>query len=252
MEPEVTLNWLSNPNLLALEELPAFFGKNGKGYEKGGIYFWIYVGESKRIAYIGETENFKNRFEEHLANALHGKYTAVDCQSDNNLDLQDYYERKSARGKKTYYEPKNIQISYPDDPDVNPKKVQIYSHDAMKKHADDIKEGIKKNLEYMKKLYFIFFGMNDVNNTDRRKIEALFMLLLLTKLKNKKEKHKPCPFSDNGYYWGRVSLKPDLNHTYRLKFENEIPPILVEELGLGDSKEKKWNLKYDGEYVTPE
>ena len=264
----VTLNWLAEPDLtpLTLDKLPKFFEKHGK---TGGIYFWIHQGQrEQRIAYIGEAGCFQDRFlgdRGHISNALHGMYSAFECEDD----LLTAYAKCGAGN---YYNSVFGNSEFSENNKFSWGKLEYFTKVAenAQSYAEIIKAGIDRNVRYLEKMRFVFakttfteiWFPDDPNGkaSARKQIEGLFMLRLKERLAEnyKKDEYRQSGMNERYYYtptkrknffWGSTT-GPAVDVRYRMAHDNEseIDTTVLGELGL---EREDWVLKYNGKSVIP-
>lgn len=218
LKKKITLIWHKRE----LEELDNFFNKEGKGL--GGLYLWIFKGDPERktpdcIRYIGEAQNFKERFNTHFRNVAHGLYTAVNCKNYENLrnKYSDIADKKEGEADNLFYEPKNTEFIR-----ETLRKAKFKS-EILREYVNTVKDGIQLNLEGFLNCYFLFAEIAEIKSADisRKEVESIFMHK--TKVAYLGGIDKKCwwKWKENHAFWGTVSEKYDKNCQYT--FTNEFP-----------------------------
>lgn len=226
-EKNITLKW-HKP--YEFDELDNFFKKEGKGL--GGLYLWIFKGKPERIRYIGESQNFKKRFNDHFSNVAHGLYTAVNCKT--NEDLCKIYRKisekssKEAESKKLCYFPKNTKIIR------ETLQKAKFSRKTRQKYIKNVKKRIQLYLNNFLNCYFVFAEIEfaeikradvshkpKIKSAGRKKIESIFMhKTKKAYLGDVKKCWKDCK-NEKQALWGTVNQDYDKNCQY--KFMNIFP-----------------------------
>ncbi|MBO06502.1 MAG: hypothetical protein CMI58_05670 [Parcubacteria group bacterium] len=131
----------------------------------GGIYAWIFNGKPPRVAYIGETGNYFNRFaKDHFQNILSGRWSTYKVPEE-----QDFIKFicQNVVGKK--YEKIKDEKKY----------YRTYSLDAkefnFKDHFFDM-DYLSMHREFLFNLKFAFASMPDKDKAIRKDIEAILII----------------------------------------------------------------------------
>ena len=208
---QLTLSW---SRVYEINELSKAFAQDLKN--KGGLYLWVEGKSNPRVSYIGEAENFENRFKEHFKNIIHGLYTAV---PENNDDLLDSYYKLLKNEECKYYHPKSIVFSENFEREIE-------------REIKKIKEGIDLKIKHLRNTRFLFAKIAENQADKRKEIEAIFMQKMhkkyfeiidkkhpaeLKDLHWKKNKQTDSGFSrSNTNFWGTISKNPDKNCSYEI------------------------------------
>ncbi len=273
---KVTLNWKTarNGDEITYRNMDEFFKENNT--TKTGLYFWIFKGKEDRIAYIGETRDFKGRFLGHFDTICRGLYSAFNVKSD--VDLLDEYKKsmEAARRKKDdWSESKKNEARegfyFPTS--INSFGV-VKSDRLIDEYITTIKKNIDIRVEFWKNMKFEFAEIASDNKklseTDNKKlsdirkaVEAFFMLRTNDVYSEpgrredaglKYEVYHPSYVGSkkslngisgrcNSFFWGSITKYPE-NSEYEVNNEGEWnKSIVLQELGL---KKDCFKFEYEG------
>lgn len=204
MEQNIELNWLGSCDINNLQE---FLNQHK---DKGGLYFWIFRGKQECIACIGETKNFKSRFEQHFSNALHGLYSTFDCKSEEDLSL--CYSEVAKGNYDKFYTPRKTTFSNLDE------------------QAEDIIRGIRMNISFLSNMRFVFVEMEE-NARIRKQIETIFM----NKAREIYKAYKCLEWRSNANFWGVKSVNLPKDTTFIVRSKGVIDEMIQNEFGITDT-----------------
>ena len=93
MTISIKLNWEKRINKEDFDSNKEFLVNNG------GIYIWIFKGKPQRVTYIGEANNFANRFVTHFSSILTGRWNTYDMNGEDDFVkyLRSYYHEKALK-----------------------------------------------------------------------------------------------------------------------------------------------------------